>query len=134
VQGVPAAIPEIPLAKRTSQRGVAKIAVFAYRRDTGVAVWQSGVNQVASDAKNTWVFGIGPFQSGSIFRGTAFAGREISNPLSRDGAARDERPVWTTKQAFFEDPQAPQIAQRTQSSESGGKQPAGSGAEGPATP
>jgi hypothetical protein len=113
IPGMPSAIPEIPLAKRTAQRGVAKIAVYAYHRDSGRAVWQSGVNQVASDAKNTWVFGIGPFQSGSIFRGTAFAGRELSNPLARsDGDGRDSRPVWTTKEAFFEDPTRAQMAQR----------------------
>jgi hypothetical protein len=113
IPGVPTAIPEIPLAKRTAQRGVAKIAVYAYHRESGRAVWQSGVNQVASDAKNTWVFGVGPFQSGSIFRGTAFAGRELSNPLARgEGDGREARPVWTTKEAFFEDPARAQMAQR----------------------
>ena len=40
---MPAAIPEIPFAKRRDQRGVAKVAVFAYRRDTGEPVWQSGI-------------------------------------------------------------------------------------------
>ena len=35
VQPVPAAIPEIPIAKRRDQRGIAKIAVFAYHRSTG---------------------------------------------------------------------------------------------------
>ncbi|MEX0585889.1 MAG: DUF6655 family protein [Pirellulales bacterium] len=115
IPGMPTAIPEIPLAKRTAQRGVAKIAVFAYHRESGKAIWQSGVNQVASDAKNTWVFGVGPFQSGSIFRGTAFAGRKLSNPLARgDGGARDAHPVWTTKEAFFEDPTRPQLAQKNE--------------------
>ena len=37
VQGVPAAIPEVPLAKRRDQRGVAKISMFAYQRQTGTA-------------------------------------------------------------------------------------------------
>jgi hypothetical protein len=64
---LPAAIPEIPLAKRREQRGVAKIAVFAYRRDTGEPVWQSGLAKDESNAKNLWVFGAGPFRRGTIY-------------------------------------------------------------------
>ena len=32
---LPAAIPEIPFAKRRDQQGIAKIAAFAYRRESG---------------------------------------------------------------------------------------------------
>ena len=64
---LPAAIPEIPLAKRREQRGVAKVAVFAYRRDTGEPVWQSGTAKDESNAKNVWVFGAGPFRRGTIY-------------------------------------------------------------------
>jgi hypothetical protein len=64
---LPAAIPEIPLAKRREQRGVAKVAVFAYRRDTGEPVWQSGMAKDESNAKNVWVFGAGPFRRGTIY-------------------------------------------------------------------
>src|SRR5947209_7367629 len=42
VPGQPSQIPEIPFAKKTDQEGVAKIAVFAYNRQTGQPVWQSG--------------------------------------------------------------------------------------------
>lgn len=103
VQGVPATIPEVPLAKKTVQRGVCKVAVFAYHRETGKPVWQSGAFQVASNARNTWVFGIGPFQSGTVYDGTRFADRAIPNPLSQ---ATDEsgRPLWVTKEARFNDP------------------------------
>jgi hypothetical protein len=102
--GVPAAIPEIPLAKKTVQRGVAKIAVFAYHRETGRPIWQSGASQVASNARNTWIFGVGPFQSGTIHDGTQFAGRELSNPLSNNHEADENGPLWVTKEAFFEHP------------------------------
>lgn len=102
--GVPAAIPEIPLAKKTVQRGVAKLAVFAYHRETGRPVWQSGTSQVASNARNTWIFGVGPFQSGTIHDGTQFAGRELSNPLAHNSDADEEGPLWVTKEAFFEHP------------------------------
>jgi hypothetical protein len=67
VPALPAAIPEIPLAKRREQRGVAKVAVFAYRRDTGEPVWQSGTAKDESNAKNLWVFGAGPFRRGTIY-------------------------------------------------------------------
>jgi hypothetical protein len=102
VPGVPAAIPEIPFAKRTSQRGVAKLAVFAYERESGEPVWQSGVSQYTSNSRNVWVLGIGPFQSGTIFRGTNFAGREIPNPLA-DSHPQSKDPVWVTKEARFRD-------------------------------
>jgi hypothetical protein len=102
--GVPAAIPEIPLAKKTVQRGVAKIAVFAYHRETGRPIWQSGSSQVASNARNTWIFGVGPFQSGTIHDGTQFAGRELSNPLGHHQIGDEDGPLWVTKEAFFEHP------------------------------
>jgi len=102
VPGVPAAIPEIPFAKRTAQRGVAKLAVFAYERTSGEPVWQSGVSQYTSSSRNIWVLGIGPFQSGTIFRGTNFAGRELPNPLA-SGHGDQHQPVWVTKEARFRD-------------------------------
>lgn len=78
-----AAIPEIALAKNTNQQAVCKIAVFAYERMSGRPVWQSGNRKVASRAKDSWLFGTGPFQRGSIYDGTAFAGERIRMPLMR---------------------------------------------------
>jgi hypothetical protein len=80
VPGQPAQIPEIPLAKKTDQQGIAKIAVFAYNRLTGQPVWQSGVVQAASTSKDTWLLGAGPFQQGTIFKETQFAGQPLSFP------------------------------------------------------
>ncbi len=76
-----AAIPEIALSKRTSQQAVCKIAVFAYDRMSGRPVWQSGNRKVASTAKDTWLFGTGPFQRGHIYDGTSFAGEKLKVPL-----------------------------------------------------
>jgi hypothetical protein len=76
-----ASIPEIALAKNTNQHAVCKIAVFAYDRLSGRPVWQSGNRKVASRAKDSWLFGTGPFQRGSIYEGTAFAGERIRVPL-----------------------------------------------------
>ncbi len=78
--GQPSFIPEIPLAKKTDQEGIAKVAVFAYNRKTGQPAWQSGVVQCASNAKDTWVLGAGPFQQGTIRKGTEFAGGPLPIP------------------------------------------------------
>jgi hypothetical protein len=86
----PAQVPEIALAKRTDQIGVAKIGVFAYERATGVPVWQSGSDVVASKSRDLWVFGTGPYQRGNIYGGTKFAGEDLRVPLV--GGKNDERP------------------------------------------
>lgn len=71
------AIPEISFGKSDKQLGVAKIMLFAYDRETKVAVWQSGLRQSESSSTNTWVLGAGPIQRGSIHDGFKFAGKEI---------------------------------------------------------
>ncbi len=71
---LPASIPEIPLAKNTKQRGVVKLGVFAYNRKTGRRVWQSGIEPVASFAKDSWLLGAGPFRKSTIDEGTSFVG------------------------------------------------------------
>ena len=73
-------IPEISLARKDAQSGAAKIAVFAYHRSTGRPVWQSGIARAKSTAKDFWVLGAGPFQRGSIYEGTQFAGEQIRLP------------------------------------------------------
>lgn len=70
-------IPEISLAKKEVKSAASKIAVFAYDRETREPLWQSGIAQAGSNAKDTWFFGIGPIQQGSIYRGPRFAGRRI---------------------------------------------------------
>jgi hypothetical protein len=86
VQGVPAAIPEVPLAKRRDQRGVAKISMFAYQRQTGLPVWQSGLAIQESSSNDVWLFGAGPFQHGTIYDGPRVAGQPQQKPPSADTA------------------------------------------------
>jgi hypothetical protein len=112
VPGQPAAgvIPEIPLAKKTDKKGVAKIAVFAYNRQTGRPVWQSGTQVAESTAKDTWLLGTGPFQRGTIRDGTEFAGEQISIPLLGRGDDDNKRPsrvVPVTHSAIFPEPSEP---------------------------
>ena len=111
MQPVPAAIPEVPIAKRRDQRGIAKIAVFAYHRETGMPVWQSGVAHQESSANDVWILGAGPFQRGTIYEGTAFAGNTIGHDESDDvEVARRRPPVDLARESVFSTPQ--QIANR----------------------
>jgi hypothetical protein len=91
LQPVPGAvIPEIPIAKRRDQKGIAKIAVFAYHRETGTPVWQSGLVHQESSSNDVWILGAGPFQRGSIYDGTAFAGKQLGAE-DEDGKAIPHR-------------------------------------------
>jgi hypothetical protein len=112
VQPVAAIIPEIPIAKRKDQRGIAKIAVFAYHRQTGAPVWQSGLVHEESSSNDVWILGAGPFQRGTIYEGTEFAGAAIGSEDSKEkpGAQRLP-PVDLTHANTFKSPQ--QFAQQT---------------------
>lgn len=57
------AMPELSLGRRNNQQGSAKIGVFAYDQATREPVWQAGIARGASRARDTWVFGLGPFES-----------------------------------------------------------------------
>ena len=70
-------IPEISAARREDKVGAAKVAVFAYHKETRQPFWQSGIAQSNSNSKSTWVLGVGPFQRGSIHNGTQFAGGQV---------------------------------------------------------
>jgi hypothetical protein len=98
-----ATIPEIALVKRTNQQGVCKIAVFAYDRMSGRPVWQSGNRKVASRAKDIWVAGAGPFQRGTIYDGTAFAGEKFAVPLVADKKDGPERLSVGREKVFLHD-------------------------------
>ncbi|HWL08332.1 MAG TPA: DUF6655 family protein [Planctomicrobium sp.] len=84
----PATIPELSLAKRNDQAAASKIGIFAYDRVSREVVWQSGSSFARATAKDFWVFGIGPFQRGSIYKNNVqFAGNSSDAPLpgSREG-------------------------------------------------
>jgi hypothetical protein len=83
ITGLPAGtIPEMSLAKRTDQHGVVKMALFAYDRASGQLVWTSGTSQSKSNAKDVYVGGVGPVQSGTIRKSTEFSGMKI--PVAHD--------------------------------------------------
>lgn len=70
-------LPEISVARREAKQGAAKVAVFAYDRVTMQPYWQSGIAQSSSNSRATWVLGVGPFQRGTIYEGTQFAGGTV---------------------------------------------------------
>src|SRR4051812_5505163 len=105
VQPVPAAIPEIPIAKRRDQRGIAKIAVFAYHRATGTPVWQSGIVRQESSANDVWIFGAGPFQRGTIYQGTEFAGGPAPDELpDKSPISKRNTALAVSKESLFTSP------------------------------
>jgi hypothetical protein len=97
IPGAPSSIPELPLAKRTDQSGVAKVAVFAYNRLTGERLWQSGALEGSATSKDLWVCGAGPFQTGTVHTGitsptdllpvTLFQSAREGTPPAREGAS-----------------------------------------------
>jgi hypothetical protein len=68
IPGVPATgtIPEIAVAKTSNQYAYSKLALFAYDRVNGQLIWRSGTQLAGSNAKDVYVGGVGPIQSGSI--------------------------------------------------------------------
>jgi hypothetical protein len=93
LQGVPAAIPEVPLAKRRDQRGVAKVSMFAYHRATGRPVWQSGIAARESSSNDVWLFGAGPFQYGTVLNSSVQTGKRHHGG---EKIALDERVVFAS--------------------------------------
>lgn len=94
------AIPEISFAQSDALSGIAKVVVFAYNSATREPVWQSGTAKAESNSTSTWVLGAGPFQKGSVYDTTRFAGRAINDVghgnVLRSGLIRDPSSTETT--------------------------------------
>jgi hypothetical protein len=95
LSGVPAvpSLPEISVGKRNGAMGISKIVVFAYHRDTGIPVWQSGSAIARSDARDSWVLGVGPLTRGTVYDGTRFAGNRINSPFERKNRQQPVKPL-----------------------------------------
>jgi hypothetical protein len=103
VTGIPSQIPEMPFIKKTDQRAVVKLSLFAYHQKTGRPIWQSGAVPEESNAKAVWVLGAGPFQRGTIFDGMEFAGDKLDMPLV-DIYQSEKSQVSVADEAYFADP------------------------------
>jgi len=91
-------IPEISLAKKKNQLAAAKVACFAYARESKERVWQSGLATAKSTAQDSWFLGAGPFQKGSIYSKTGIAG----STLDVGGDGMDMPAVGFREPAVFE--------------------------------
>ena len=85
------AIPEIAFARHEAKSGAAKVAVFAYDRVSREPYWQSGIAKSASSSHDTWVLGIGPWQKGTIYDRTRFAGSALNGGQPLDAEDRSIR-------------------------------------------
>lgn len=128
-------IPEISIAKREDEMAAAKIAVFAYHRETRKAVWQSGLAQARSTAKDIWLFGAGPFQNGAIHERPHFAGEELEIPFLAAGSkddSLDRLKSYGRDISFIQPPNAVQPATHAENA-NGSQKPKGA-TEAPAPP
>ena len=98
------AIPEISLARRDDQLAAAKIAAFAYERETRQPVWQSGMAVARSNAKDSYFLGAGPFQRGTIYEGIRYTGGAV-NPRHQPGG--DSSVALTDPHVFAPETEAP---------------------------
>lgn len=88
VAGNGTSIPEMALFKRTDQRGVAEVNLFAYERSSGRPIWQSGLARINSNTRDRWMMGTGPFQDGDIHDRVEFAGERVVLPWNRKEARK----------------------------------------------
>ena len=80
----PNGLPELSLGRRNHQWGAAKVGLFAYDRASHQRVWQAGVATGASQARELWVMGIGPFQRGRVYKDAKLSMEERPS-LVKDG-------------------------------------------------
>lgn len=101
VPGLPTNVPEIAIVKKNDQRGVAKIAVFAYNRISGRALWQSGTAESVSREHDTWLLGAGPFSSGDIRQQVEYAGQPIPSIPDAIKGGKPAMPMLPGEQVFL---------------------------------
>jgi hypothetical protein len=93
-------IPEISLARRSDQMAATKLAVFAYDAKNGNPIWQSGIATAKSNARDIWLFGVGPFQSGLIYEKPRFFGSRARMRLIGDRGKEEARQTVSHDQEF----------------------------------
>jgi hypothetical protein len=95
-------MPELSFAKKRNQMGAAKIGIYAYEKESREIVWQSGISNGRSKAKESFVLGAGPLQSGTIYEGQRFAGNRFRSSTSGD-AAIDQANQFAKTNPYFKD-------------------------------
>lgn len=85
-------IPEVSFGKRNANLAISKIVVYAYHRESGIPVWQSGNAVARSDAQDSWMMGMGPVTKGSVYDGVRIAGNPVKFPFSKR-RGREAKPL-----------------------------------------
>jgi hypothetical protein len=70
-------LPEIRFAEKKTQLGYSKLGLVTYDAKTGQALGSGGVSLAQSDDNNWQVFGVGPWQTGSLKSDVMVARTEI---------------------------------------------------------
>lgn len=95
-------IPDISVAKREDLLGASKVAVFAYHRESKIPVWQSGMSVATSNARDSYILGVGPIQDGTIYHGTHFAGSRWQIPVL---SSKEESPPMRGLVSYYDEMQ-----------------------------
>lgn len=83
-------MPELSLARRETSEGAAKVAAFAYDRVTREALWQSGTARSNTTARDVWILGVGPLQTGTVRNKTRWVGSGLQ--FGSDGDSTSSPP------------------------------------------
>jgi hypothetical protein len=62
----PISLPEVRLLSKQAQMGIAKIGIVAYDAKSREMLGDGGMTMAQSDDSNWYVFGIGPYQNGTV--------------------------------------------------------------------
>jgi len=76
---LPVAIPQVKFWSKSTQTGTAKIGLVAYEAKTRAVLGRGGTTLARSDDSNTYVFGMGPYQSGTVRQEVS---RQLGRPAS----------------------------------------------------
>jgi len=84
------ALPELSLGRRNHQVGTAKIGLFAFDRVTREPVWQAGVRKGASESRDTWLLGLGPYHRRSSAKSS---GARVATNKDQESAGLAQDPI-----------------------------------------
>lgn len=103
--GTATSIPEIPFVKRTDQKAQIKLTMWAYHKETGAIIWQSGEKIETASIRNRWIFGAGPFTNSSFNEKTEVGGNAVDVPFDNifgQRVAKNEKPSVKTEAVYRE--------------------------------
>jgi hypothetical protein len=124
IPGMAVSIPDIKLISRNTQLGTAKIGMVAYDPKTGAAVGLGGQSSALTKNDNLFMFGIGPFRSGSIREERELAtGYEPPTGAIASALGRKSPPIARSRPVSLVDGQVTRVAELPMAPESAAATP-----------